>query len=216
MLSVCSSPVPTLVEAARGAALQDCGVEAVPLSQRTQLLRTRPCWQISCFCLQKTQTVKEKNRLVFATQLNKNQAAKSTFLKNSCSRRPGKARPPQVCTAYTTVAALVWAMEQLKKRFLQQITSLNFLPKVKPNGARLSFKSHRKEVFYGHTKMNRWRRHPKGQRGPRDIWAAEKPNSTKPAAEQRDGTPTKTPKQPNQPKTKNRNSHLQHYPCKSL
>lgn len=37
---------------------------------------------------------------------NNNQAAKSTFLKSSCSRRPGKARPPQVCTAYTTVAAL--------------------------------------------------------------------------------------------------------------
>lgn len=48
--------------------------------------------------------------------------------------------------------------------------------------------------------MNRWRWHQKGQWGPRDIWAAEKPKSTKSAAEQRDGTPTKTPKQPNQPK----------------
>lgn len=48
--------------------------------------------------------------------------------------------------------------------------------------------------------MNRWRRHQKGQRGPRDICAAEKPNSTKSAAEQRDGTQTKTPKQPNQAK----------------
>lgn len=179
---------------------------------------TLPCWQVSSFCLEKTQTqtLKEKNRLVFATQPNENQLAKSTFLKNSCSRRAGKAGPPQVCTAYTTVAALVCAMEQLKKRFLQQILSLNFLPKAKPNGARLSFKSHRKEVFYGHTKMNRWRWHQKGQRGPRDIWAAEKPKSTKSAAEQRDGTPTKTPNNQTNQKTKNRNSHLQHYPCKSL